>query len=647
MLSISKMKTQMSGKLFLLTVVAVGIAVTILSVISIYLGIHGIGKLKGEVLNSLKLEQEHVQQSLADSLDGVTQSIISMENKAGESLSGYLESGLAKELDTAQKIYAKTMLETADALAEMLAEVAIEPILGNNFSTLVSYVKIANKNPQVVYAVYFNDKGRSLTRYLNRNNAKVRDLLDKGEGKLPFDKLFSAASKDDDIREVKKEIRFEGSVIGSVRIAITLEHVNQEVQATKGRYQALIADSKGKVHEVMQSQSKGMIEQLEAGNQAIAQKNVESNSKAETAISDTSDMLVASQVVVLFITGVIALLLVSGFVLLRILVPVNTLTNAMDDIASGEGDLTQRLPVKGSNEIDGLAAAFNRFVEKIQQSILKASDSTQSLTTAAEQLKQIARQSNQATSMQHEEMQQVAAAITEMSATVKEIAASSESAASSAKEADNEAGNGQMVVQQTVDAISMLAKEVESAATVINKLETDSEAIGSVLGVIRGIADQTNLLALNAAIEAARAGEQGRGFAVVADEVRTLASRTQQSTQEIQTIIQGLQEGTAKAVKVMNESVASANETVEKASDANNSLANIVQAVSAISEVNIHIATASEQQASTVNEIDRSVNHIAELSNKSATGSEETLTACESLAGLGDELKGIVLQFKV
>jgi methyl-accepting chemotaxis protein len=475
----------------------------------------------------------------------------------------------------------------------------------------------------------------------------VRDLLDKGEGRLPFDKLFSAAAKDENLREVKKDIKFEGSVIGSVRIGISLDHVKQEVQATKGRYQALIADSKSKVREVMQSQSKEIVSKLEASNQAIRQENKDLNSKAEETISNTSDGLVTSQVLVLFVTGLVALILVSGFVLLRILIPVNTLTNAMNDIASGEGDLTQRLPVKGDNEIDRLASAFNRFVEKIQQSIVKASESTKSLTAAAGQLEQIARQSNEDTSNQHEEMQQVAAAVTEMSATVKEIATSSESAASSAKEADNEADNGQLVVKQTVDAISLLAQEVESAALVINKLEEDSEAIGSVLGVIRGIADQTNLLALNAAIEAARAGEQGRGFAVVADEVRTLASRTQQSTQEIQSIIQGLQEGTTQAVKVMNESVASANETVEKASDANNSLTNIVKAVSAISEVNTHIATASEQQSSAVNEIDRSINYIAELSDKSATGSDETLLACEDLGRLGEELKGIVLQFKV
>ncbi len=647
MLNISELKTQVSGSLFLLTVGAVTVAVTILSAISIYLGVYGIGELKKEVLNSLSSEQQQVQKSLQASVSGVTQSIQTMERNAGESLSSYLESGLGEELTAAQKIYNETMLETADALADMLAEVAVEPILGSKFATLINYVKVANKNPQVVYAIYFDQKERPLTKYLNRSNPKVKELLKTGKGRLPFDKLLSAAAEDKSIREVKREIKLDGNIIGSIRVGMTLDHVQQTVQETKGRYQALIADSRKKVREVMQSQSKEMVSRLETGNKTIAQKTKESNTQAEETITSRSAKLVASQVVVLFITGIIALILVCGFVLIRILLPVNTLTFAMNDIASGEGDLTQRLPVKGDNEIDRLAAAFNRFVEKIQTSIMKAGESTKSLAAAAEQLKQIARQSNNDTSTQRDEVQQVAAAVTEMSATVKEIAASSESAESNAKEADNEASSGQEVVKLTVDAISILAKEVESAAAVINKLEEDSEAIGSVLEVIRDIAEQTNLLALNAAIEAARAGEQGRGFAVVADEVRTLASRTQQSTQEIQSIIECLQQGTATAVKVMNESVDSAKDTVKKASGASISLTNIVKSVSSIFEVNAQIATASEQQSSAAKEIDRSVVHIAELSDKSATGSDKTLLACEELVQLGEELKAIVLQFKV
>ncbi len=647
MSDLSEIKAQMSGKLFLLTIAAITAAVTTMSAISIYLGVHDIGRLKAEVLTSLSSEQKQVQKSLKDGVGVVTQSIDSIGRKAGESIGGYLESSLNEELSAAQKIYSEAMLETANAFADTLAAVAVEPILGNKFSTLIGYVKVANRNPQVVYAIYFNKDGGALTKYLNRKNPKVQELLKKGKGRLPFDKVLSAAEGDKTIQEVEREIKLDGKMIGSIRIGMSLEHVQQKVQATKDRYLALITDSKKNILGIMQSQSKEMISQLESGNEAVLEKSKQASKLAEQTISDVSSKIVSSQIAVLFISGIVALVLICGFVLGRIFMPVNKLAFAMNDIATGEGDLTQRLPVKGSSEIDKLAEAFNLFVGKIHESMQKANEHTQSLVSAAEQLQEIARDSNDDTSRQRDEMQQVATAVTEMSATVKEIAVSSDSAASNAKAADGEASNGQEMVRQTVDAISSLASDVEAASAVINRLEDESEAIGSVLEVIRDIAEQTNLLALNAAIEAARAGEQGRGFAVVADEVRTLASRTQQSTQKIQSIIESLQDGTKKAVEVMGASVSAANNTVEKASGANDSLVSIVNSVAVIFDANAHIATAAEEQSATANEIDRSVVQIAELSDRSAAGSDKTLQACEELARLGDELKAIVLQFKV
>ena len=319
----------------------------------------------------------------------------------------------------------------------------------------------------------------------------------------------------------------------------------------------------------------------------------------------------------------------------------------MQDIAAGDGDLSRRLPDSGKDELGQVASAFNLFVDKIHQTLSQAGQSTDQLSQAADALAGIARENSESVGTQRSETHKVATAVTEMATTVKEIADSAESAATAAREADREAAEGKQLMADTVQSIDTLATEVQKAADVINRLESDSQAIGSVLDVIRGIAEQTNLLALNAAIEAARAGEQGRGFAVVADEVRTLASRTQESTSEINTMIETLQGGTQDAVAVMNGGLNNARKTVAKASLAGESLGHIVESVSTITEQNTQIATAAEQHTLVAEEIDRSVVRISQLSESAADGSQQTARQSEELVALGEQLRGLVGQFRL
>jgi methyl-accepting chemotaxis protein len=332
---------------------------------------------------------------------------------------------------------------------------------------------------------------------------------------------------------------------------------------------------------------------------------------------------------------------------MRVIQPLNRLFSAMQDIAEGDGDLTQRLPENGNDEIFRVAAAFNLFVSKIQKALAHAGSSTSQLSSATDVLAKIARQSNESVNTQQLETHQVASAITQMAQAVKEISHNAAAATVAAQEANNEASVGKQVMLETGMAINTLASEVNEAARVINQLETESESIGSVLDVIRGIADQTNLLALNAAIEAARAGEQGRGFAVVADEVRTLASRTQESTSEIHHIIESLQTGTRNAAQVMNSGLSTTRETVEKAGRAGMALENIAASIATITTINMRIAEASEEHTRVAEDIDRRVERISQLSKTATRGSTETAQKSQELAHLGDELQGLVAQFKV
>ena len=312
-----------------------------------------------------------------------------------------------------------------------------------------------------------------------------------------------------------------------------------------------------------------------------------------------------------------------------------------------DGDLGVRVNYTSRDELSRVADAFNQMAQKFHDAINEVRDSVSQLASAAEETSAVTTQTNAGINQQLTETSQVATAMNQMSATVQEVARNAVEAATAAREADDTFGEGKQVVDRVISAIGELAGEVESAANVIQQLEVESRNIGSVLDVIKSIAEQTNLLALNAAIEAARAGEQGRGFAVVADEVRTLAGRTQESTQEIEEMISRLQSGTDNAVKVMASGKEMTQVGVEQAAAAGEALQTINAAVERISSMNTQIASAAEEQSSVTEEINRSIVSINEVAEQSSVGAQQTAEASDDLAKLAEQLKALVERFKV
>ncbi|MCG5512919.1 methyl-accepting chemotaxis protein [Ectothiorhodospira shaposhnikovii] len=328
------------------------------------------------------------------------------------------------------------------------------------------------------------------------------------------------------------------------------------------------------------------------------------------------------------------------------------ITASMDQLvtASGrmaQGDLQVRVPVEGNDELARVARAFNDMGDSFRNILGQVSGAAAQLAAASEQLSTVTEQTLRRVGEQQSQTELVATAMNEMTATVVEVARSASEASAAAAKANDESRESQAISTQAIRAIQELADEISRAADVIQKLEADSEKIGAVLDVIQGIAEQTNLLALNAAIEAARAGEQGRGFAVVADEVRTLASRTQTSTREIESMIKTLQDGARAAVQVMQSGRKRAEDTSAGAGEADKSLRTIVAAVGTITDMSSQIASAAEEQSAVAEDINQNVVRISESGHDVSSGAQETAQAAHDLARLAAELRSSVERFRI
>ena len=492
---------------------------------------------------------------------------------------------LKSEQSSASKAALEALSSKANSLGRFMAKTAPDLIMSYDFTSLQDYQSSAQKDPDVAYAAYLKPDNSNLTEI-----TKPSDISD--------------------IIEYKYEIISDGDLIGHVLLGMSKTNVNIGIKNSDSRIKEAITSVQ---------------------------------SIADDSFTHFITVSTLSVIITLLIISFVVYLLFKKLVVARL----EATTDLMFELADGNGDLTRRLPTPNDDEISQLCDAVNIFITKLQGIISNIVKDVDSLNHESQLLQTAGSELSISADTQRMETTQAATAMHQMTATVQEVARSATNAAEAALSADKDTNNGKNIVKLTVQSIDALSTDIGNASHAIDTVSEDSENIGKVLDVIKGIAEQTNLLALNAAIEAARAGEQGRGFAVVADEVRTLASRTQSSTEEIQTMIERLQTGARNAVSVMNKSKEKAQEAVSQASEADSSLVSIATAVSTINEMNTQIATAATEQSTVAEDINRNVTTINDISENSAQSAQQTAQSSNNLSALASHLHKLVGGFSV
>jgi len=409
---------------------------------------------------------------------------------------------------------------------------------------------------------------------------------------------------------VLKKIIFEGNELGEILISYNLNFFKSYMEKLSEREKTDILEITNKKHSYLNSAK--------------------------------IDMLIITIVFVIILLSLLWFIF-KIFILSRL----NKLLIGMHDIAQGEGDLTQRMKIHGKDEIDKVGIHYNSFLKTIHSTINQVSDTTDSLDKAAKKFFEITSAMRTDVLGQQKEINLVATAVYEMSMSIQEVANNASKAATSANDANESSQKGESIVNSTISTINVLATEINNSADVINHVKADSKKIGKILDVIKEIANQTNLLALNAAIEAARAGDTGRGFAVVADEVRALASRTQQSTVEIQNMIEQLQSGSENAVSAMKTGQKKVRESVKSATLTGHSFKSIAEFVSQISDMNSQISCAADEQSNVAEEVNISITRIKDIGVRAAKSTEHTAESSQELSILSSNLKNLVEQFKL